>query len=270
MNKLAELKKLRDTLNVEINGLENLDRNSSNLFIANHNCLKDIFYLPMVLPMESVSLISARLLYKRDEKRQAMVNKYLYAMPIEAHGGPHYSQMCLDHAQNLLQNNISLSIFPEGAYVEENVIYRGRTGASRIVYFSRNNGTHVNLVPVAIDINIDNLDDYDLIPEDMVQITILEPIDYEQAYYNYQYSLTNEDKNVNLHKPIDEAMAKIAKILGREYVNDYIKLRPKNNVIFPNGETILTEQAQRKDLMLCYDNALAEREKMLVRTLNYK
>lgn len=270
MNKLEELKRLRNYLNIEINGLDNLQNNIPTLIIANHNCLKDIFYLPMALPMESVSLISARLVYKPDKKRQEMVEKYLYAMPIEAHGGSRYSQMCLNHAQKFLKNNISLSIFPEGAYVEENIIYRGRTGASRIVYSSRDNGIDVNLVPVAIDININNMDDYDLTPEDMVRITIMEPINYEQSYYNYLYSTTIEEKNYNLHKPIDEGMIKIAQVLGREYVNEYIKLRPKNNVIFPNGETVPTEQAQNDDLILSYDRALAEREKILVKTLHIK
>ena len=103
MNKLEALKKLRDELNVEINGLENLNSDSPNVFIANHNCLKDIFYLPMSLPMETVSLISSRLIYKPDKKRQEMVEKYLYAMPIEAHGGSRYSEICLSRVQNILR-----------------------------------------------------------------------------------------------------------------------------------------------------------------------
>ena len=65
-------------------------------------------------------------------------------------------------------------------------------------------------------------------------------------------------------------MIKIAQGLGREYVNDYIELRPKNNVIFPNGETVPTEQAQKDDLILSYDSSLLEREKMLVKTLCIK
>lgn len=270
MNKLEALKKLRDELNVEIYGLENLNCDTPNVFIANHNCLKDIFYLPMSLPMETVSLISSRLIYKHDKKRQQMVEKYLYAMPIEAHGGPNYSQICLNRVQNILKNNISLSIFPEGAYVEKNIIYRGRTGASRIVYSSRDNGIAINLVPVALDIDISDLDNYDLIPNDMVRITIMEPINYEQAYYDYVHSTTIEEKRDNLHRPIDEGMIKIAQVLGREYVNDYIELRPKNNVIFPNDEIVPTEQAQKDDLILSYDSSLLEREKMLVKTLCIK
>lgn len=270
MNKLEALKKLRDELNVEINGLENLNSDSPNVFIANHNCLKDIFYLPMSLPMETVSLISSRLIYKPDKKRQEMVEKYLYAMPIEAHGGSRYSEICLSRVQNILKNNISLSIFPEGAYVEENIIYRERTGASRIVYSSRDNGIAVNLVPVALDININDLDNYDLIPDDMIKITIMEPINYEQAYYDYINSTTIEEKRYNLHRPIDEGMSKIAKVLGRKYVNDYIILRPKNNVIFPNGEVVSTDQAQKDEFTSFYDNSLLEREKMLVNTLRIK
>jgi len=41
-------------------------------------------------------------------------------------------------------------------------------------------------------------------------------------------------------------MSKIAKTLSRLYSNDYIKLFPKNNVIFEDGSTIQTEEAQVK------------------------
>ena len=144
--KLEELKELRDQLNISINGLNNYQVGEPNLIICNHNCLMDIFYLPSVLPEETVSLVSARLMYKKDPERKKMVNRYLNAMPIEAHGGRLYSSLCLKYATELLCNNISLNIFPEGAYVPENIIYRGRTGASRILFYARKNGIKPNLI----------------------------------------------------------------------------------------------------------------------------
>ena len=109
-NKLDELKKLKNDL-IKVNGLENIDNKIPSIIISNHNCLMDIFYLPLVLNNEIVSLISPRLIYKKIENRQETVNKYLYAMPIEAHGGKTYSNICINKATELLNNNISLNIF---------------------------------------------------------------------------------------------------------------------------------------------------------------
>lgn len=80
-----------------------------------------------------ISLISSRLIYKRDIKRQEVVNKYLYSMPIEAHGGKEYAN--LESAASLLSNGYNLNIFPEGAYIDDKEhVYKGRTGASRILF----------------------------------------------------------------------------------------------------------------------------------------
>lgn len=262
-SKLETLKRLREQINLEVKGLENYDTTTPNVIIANHNCLMDIFCLPMALPEEVISLISARLIYKKEMPRQKMVETYLQAMPIEAHGGMIYSDACLSYASKLLEEGYSVSIFPEGAYVEENIVYKGRTGAARILYTARENGIKANLVPVAIDIKKtkEMLDSYNL-PTSTVTISILDPIDYEECYKNYKQSNTRELKNIYLHHPIDEGMQKIADTLGREYKDEYIILRPKGNVIFSNGETIQTEQAQDKDIYDRYNSELEERVKV--------
>lgn len=87
MNKLEELKKLREHVNLVVKNLDNYPKDEINVLVSNHNCLMDIFYLPMALPEEIISLISARLVYKNENNRKEIVNRYLNAMPIEAHGG---------------------------------------------------------------------------------------------------------------------------------------------------------------------------------------
>ena len=47
-----------------------------------------------------------------------------------------------------------------------------------------------------------------------------------------------------LHNPIDMSLSAIASVLKRKYINEYIELYPKQNVIFENGETIPTDIAQ--------------------------
>lgn len=96
MNKLEEQRELRKQVNLIIKNLNNYPKDEINVLVSNHNCLMDIFYLPMSLPEEIVSLVSARLVYKNENDRKDIVNKYLHAMPIEAHGGSIYANMCLE------------------------------------------------------------------------------------------------------------------------------------------------------------------------------
>ena len=205
--------------------------------ITNHNCLKDIFYLPMSLSEEDkiISLISSRLIYKRDIKRQEVVNKYLYSMPIEAHGGKEYANLCLDSAANLLSNGYNLNIFPEGAYIDDKEhVYKGRTGAARILFSAKENGINPNIIPISIDVSQTeaDLDSYNLNENDKVVVNVLDPIDYTDTYYYYKNSSSFEEKNANLHKIMDIGMRAIAESLNREYVDSYIELCPKKNVIF--------------------------------------
>lgn len=269
-NKLEQLKKLRDELGIVVNGVENYPTDRPVVAIGNHNCLMDIFYLPMVLPSETVSLVSARLMYKKEIERQEMVNKYLYPMPIEAHGGKVYSDMCLKYAGDILSKNISVNIFPEGAYVEENVIYKGRTGASRILYDAKERGVNPYFVPIAINVKNENLDmdNYTVLDANDVEISILEPIDYDEFYYLYNQSNNPEDKNKALHMPVDKGMRDIARILEREYVDEYIKLRPKGNVIFDDGSVVDTSDAQDKKYITYYSSSLEEQSKKLIKTLS--
>lgn len=256
MNKLENLKELRNKVNLIVNNVDNYPKDELNVVVANHNCLMDIFYLPMALPKEIVSLISARLVYKNEQARKDLVNKYLYAMPVEAHGGPAYTNMCLTQALEFLLNKKSVSIFPEGAYVYDKKIFRGHTGASRLVYNARNNQQHVNLVPVSIYVSRnDDLDNYNKIG-DNVEITILPPIDYEESYYNYKWAKNKEEKNIFLHQPIDIAMEQIANILDIPYENNYIKLRNKGNVIFSDGSLVDTQIAQQAKYVNRYNEEL--------------
>lgn len=59
MNKLEELKKLRNQVNLIIKNVDNYPKGEINVLVSNHNCLMDIFYLPMSLPEEIISFISA-------------------------------------------------------------------------------------------------------------------------------------------------------------------------------------------------------------------
>lgn len=223
----------------------------------------DIFYLPMSIDIPIVDMISARLIYKKVFDRQKMVNDYLYSMPIEAHGGKVYSDMCLDSGVSLLNSGISLGIFPEGAYLSGNNIYRGRTGASRLLFGAMDKGIAVNLVPVGINISGGyDLDSY-CFDERMVSVNILPSVACSNWYDMFKEGSSFHDRNDALHAPIDICMKNIADALNRPYVDEYIELYPKGNVIFSSGTTVLTGLAQCSEFVNEYEMELSNRVKKM-------
>ena len=62
--------------------------------------------------------------------------------------------MCLEYSAKLLKDGHILSIFPEGAYIEDDGnIYKGRTGAARILFSSIGDEFKPSIIPVAIKID---------------------------------------------------------------------------------------------------------------------
>lgn len=217
----------------------------------------DIFCLPAAIPEPVISLISARLIYKKILKRQKMVNNNLYALPIEAHGGVDYANMCLETGMSMLQQGYSINIFSEGAYIVENgYVYRGRTGASRMLFSCYKKGISVLLLPVAIKVNCseESLDSYEINTQDKISINILKP-------------KTQWQQNIYLHAVMDKSMQQIANSLNKTYSMEYIQLTPKNNVIFKNGQTITTTEAQETRYLNRYQKELNENVNELSREL---
>lgn len=268
-SRLDELKKLKEQINMHVNGLENYDKDSVNLFISNHNCLMDIFYVPMAIEDPMLSLVSARLMYKKELERQRLVNEALYAMPIEAHGGKVYSRLCLENATKMLSLEINASIFPEGAYVEDKgFVNRGRTGASRILFDAKLLGQKVKLIPVSIDIKgkIIDMDSYCPKNEE-VTINILPEIDYLEDFEKYLSTDDSKIKNEALHSPIDKSLKKVAESLNKTYKNEYIELFPKKTVIFSDGSLVDTNEAQKEEYVERYKKDLTMQRKILIKSM---
>ena len=266
MKKKIELNNLKKRITLNVYGIENYPKDGPNIFIANHNCLMDIFYLPAALPNATVNLISSRLVYKNKKERKELVNNLLYSMPIEAHGGSTYSKMCLDYAEKFLYENIDLTIFPEGAYIEPSeYVYKGHTGIARILFNVREKGLHPNFIPVAIEIINGNSDlDCYISNNEIVNVYILEPVDYEKYYLDYVNSTNEITKNIAFHAVVDAGMMSIAKALNKTFCNEYIELWPRNDVVFPDGNTIETSIAQEKYYIDLYENELKNRSMVLL------
>lgn len=270
MEKIKNLRLLKSELrDFQVKGLSNFKEGEINIFVANHNCIMDIFYLPMAIPEEVVSMISARLLFKKDGNRQDVINEYLNGLPIEAHGGKEYASLCLDAGVDMLNNGQSICIFPEGAYVEEDIIYRGRTGAARMLFQALDNGVTPNFIPVSIGIKnpIEDLDDY-MSRSDEVEVSILDKIEYADLYDFYSSTSSFEEKNKALHMITDKAMESIATNLGKPYQNEYITLRPKGNVIYSDGTTLSLDEAKKVKHLSRYSRDLQEMQRNIVSNIS--
>lgn len=57
---------------------------------------------------------------------------------------------------------------------------------------------------------------------------------------------------------MDKSLFQIANSLNKTYENQYIELYPKNNVIFKNGQTVLTSEAQSSYYVNLYKQELEE------------
>lgn len=270
-SKLEKLKEIRKRINIEVSGSNYCDNSGVNIYVANHNCLKDIFYLPMVLNKDIASLISARLIYKNIEDRKKIVNECLYALPIEAHGGTVYSNMCLDIGTKMVKSGIGISIFPEGAYIKDDIIHRGRTGAARILFNATKDKMNVNLIPVAISVNKENMDlDSYCFEDDKVSIDFLPPVEYMDDFEMFMSTTDMEIKKECLHNVIDTAFINIADSLGKQYDNSYIELFPKGNVIYSDGTVIPTNIAQENSYIDLYKSTLEESSNQLIKQLKMR
>ena len=150
----------------------------------------------------------------------------------------------------------------------KNMYIKAEQGLLEYYLGAKENGINPNIIPISIDVSQTeaDLDSYNLNENDKVVVNVLDPIDYTDIYYDYKNSSSFEEKNANLHKIIDIGMRSIAESLNREYVDSYIELYPKGNVIFENGEKIDTTTANQDIYVSSYKQSIEERIKLLIKS----
>ncbi len=264
---MIDLKEIRLHSIEKIIGKENIDMSKPNIFVANHSCLMDIFYVKATLEEENlITAISSRLMYKNEVERKRLIHELLNPMPIEVHAGKEYSKFCLEQLTEIIKDNLSINIFSEGAYLpQNNQIYKPRTGVSRILYEAMKLGIDVNLIPIALNIVSDNLDldNYSNL-DDKVEITFLEPVDYLESLSKFHDSL---DKKF-LHQPLDECYKKIAFELNKEFIDHYIELYERKEIIWHDGTTKEISSIKNDESLNDFKTAVNEHRKTLVRKIN--
>lgn len=267
--KYEELEKLRESLNITIEGLENYPIDDRPIYlIANHSCLMDIFYLGIASLKDSVMIVSNRVAYKNTLDRKQVVDKYLYTLPLEpAHKS--YSDITLSAAVKILCQGINLSIFPEGVYNDKKAITRGRTGAARILFETCKQGVMPHLIPVAIDAKTKdpNLNRYKVCEDDEIEVKILESIDYNYLLDEYLKCDNLNEKNIILHEVTDIGMKNIADALDVPFIKEYKEAIPKDNIMFEDGTTISLDDANLYKNINRFKNEIDTKTKKLIKVL---
>lgn len=230
-------------LALDISGVDNYKIGEPSLIVANHTCLKDIFAVPAALPEACQSVLSARMMWKRNNPennlRRITIENSLYGIPLEVHGGQERLHIGLEMAKRALMDGWSVVIFPEGAYTKDRQVTKGRTGAMRILFGARQEGVDVKLIPVGINnrSSADDLDDF--IPHgDPMDINIGKPINYDEYYSAYINANNSEVTKMALRTPVDIAMRSIAKAIGWPYKDEYIELRKRDTIVLESGEEV--------------------------------
>jgi len=228
---------------ITVRGVENYQVGDPSIIVANHTCMRDIFLASSAIPEASQIVLSSRLMWKRNNFENALrrltIENALYGIPLEVHNGPDKLQVGLDMAKQALLEGWSVIIFPEGAYTGDRRVTRGRTGATRILFETRQAGVRANLIPLAIDTSpqSDDLDNF-MPGGSPSEIIIGAPIGWDDEYESFINSDDLAEKRTALRAPIDVAMKSIALSAGLPYVDEYIELRPRSTIILENGDEV--------------------------------
>lgn len=246
--KKESLIKLGEKIDLSVEGLENYDNTEPTLIVANHRCMKDIFALSLAVPDPCKLIMSSRLMWKRDSPEKAirrrLIEESLHGIPLEVHGGKERLELGLNMAKIALSENWSVGIFPEGAYIPDNQVNRGRTGASRVLFESKHDsGIEAKLLPVAINYldGIDeDLDSYDF-RGDRIKVTFCEPVNYSNSYTQYIEATDNNERKQALKTPVDIAMRSIARVLGVPYKHEYVEIYKRETMVLEDGNEVPIE-----------------------------
>lgn len=140
-----------------------------------------------------------------------------------------------------------------------------------MLFSALENNCDINLVPVAIKTpkDKDKLDDYDFF-DDYIEVNVLKPIDYSSDYQFYLQTDDIKQKNFYLHDVMNQAMRKIAESINTPYIDNYIELFKKNNVMFPNGEVVPTDLAQDSEYLNLYESEINNTVKQYIKEIGYQ
>lgn len=206
---------LRLLRNPAVEGLEHVPQEGPAILASNHLSFSDSIFLPLVLPRRI--WFPAKLEYFTKPGVKGKLTKAFFKgtgqIPIDRAGG-NASENALRAGLNVLRQGGLFGIYPEGTRSPDGRLHKGKTGVARLALEGR-----VPVIPVAM-IDTDKFQPTgQLIPNlSRVGIRFGEPLDFSR------YEGMANDRAV-LRAITDEIMYELARLSGREYIDEYAATR---------------------------------------------
>lgn len=194
-----------------IRGLDNIPKSGAVLFVSNHLSFIDSVFLPLAVDRPIHFLAKSEYFTGRGLKGWfvRVFFRGIGQLPIDRSGG-RASEVSLDSGLAVLAAGEQLGIYPEGTRSPDGRLYRGRTGAARMVLEA-----HVSVVPVAM------IDTHQAMPAGRILPKVRrigmvfgEPMDFSR------FAGFEGDRFV-LRSITDEMMYELSRLGGQEYVDVY-------------------------------------------------
>ena len=242
--------------NPVVEGLEHVPQEGPAILASNHLSFSDSIFLPLVLPRRI--WFPAKVEYFTKPGVKGKLTKAFFKgtgqIPIDRSGGG-ASENALRAGLNVLERRGLFGIYPEGTRSPDGRLHKGKTGVARLALEAR-----VPVIPVAM-IDTDKFQPTgQLIPNrSRVGIRFGEPLDFSR------YEGMANDRAV-LRAITDEIMYELARLSGREYVDEYAATR-KAAIAAKAEELVAKGTAKAEELVAAgkerVDTAAARAEELV-------
>lgn len=224
--------------NPKVEGLAHVPEHGPAILASNHLSFSDSIFLPLALPRRIT--FPAKMEYFTKPGIKGKLTKAFFKgtgqIPIDRSGG-NASDNALQAGLDVLGRGDLFGIYPEGTRSPDGRLHRGKTGVARLALEGR-----VSVIPVAM-IDTDKFQPTgQLIPNlSKVGIRFGPPLDFSR----YQ---DRANDRVVLRTITDEIMRELARLSGREYVDEYAAVRKV--AIAAKAQEIVAKSAAKAEEMV--------------------
>jgi 1-acyl-sn-glycerol-3-phosphate acyltransferase len=192
-------------------GFANIPATGAAILASNHLSYLDPVFLPAIVD-RPISFLAKNDYFTGKGLSGRFVRWFFLAigqLPMDRSGGA-ASETSLGAGLQHLATGGLLGIYPEGTRSVDGRLYRGRTGAARMVLQA-----HVPVIPIAMTGTFEVMPPHAKFPRiRRIGIIVGEPLDFSR------YEGKQNDREV-LRQITDEIMQAIEKLSGQTYVDDY-------------------------------------------------
>lgn len=193
-------------------GVEHVPRRGPAIMVCNHLSFADHFFGPLPLPRKIIFLAKSD--YFTGKGVKGFFTRMFFSgvgqLPIDRSGGK-ASEAALHNGLKVLKKGQLLGIYPEGTRSPDGKLYRGKTGAARIILEAQ-----VPVIPMAM-INADKI----MPPGKTIPKLGIRPIvKFGKPMDFSRYRGMGSDRMV-LRAVTDEIMYALMELSGQEYVDRY-------------------------------------------------